>query len=85
MENKEIVKGSEKTGKDVSMKLLVSILVLTVVLSLVVSYFVVSLTPQQTYSKDTGEILVEVVNPGDEMFTAGGEIVVEVIDGSESS
>ena len=83
VKKEEIVKESGIENK-VSLKLLISILVLTVVLSLVASYFVVTLMPQEAYSQDSGRIVVEVVGSEDELFTTSGQIKVEVVSEDDS-
>jgi len=57
------------------------------VLSLVVSYVVVNYSGsfEEASSSDSGRIIVNVVDEEDDvLFTAGGKIVVEVVDGNES-
>jgi len=75
---------NEGNGNELSLKLLFSILVLTVVLSLFVSYFVVTLS-SEVASKDTGVIMANVVGEGDELFAMTGQIKVDVINNADSS
>ena len=88
MENEGFKRRVENEDKNkIPVKLLFFILVITIVLSLVVSYIVVNYTGsvENDHSYDSGRIIVNVVDgESDELFTMAGKIVVEVVDSNES-
>jgi len=66
----------------VSMKLLVFVFILTIVLSLVASYFVVTLSSGESSVSNNGEIIVNVAE-SEELFMAGEiKVVVGETDNS---